>query len=302
MILESENILISYKKTYDIQKYVEPKNKRTMNFKFIFTRVLIAIILSSLFFVAGGGISQNGRWRVEQIRVEGTDESARNRLLLFTQEKLQGNYFLMYARENSYLFPEREIERDILKEFPRLKNAKIKRVDSHTLLVSVVEREHFALWCGVEFSPVDMLENCWSIDTTGFVFERAPTFSTGVYFEVYGVLERETEGTPLRAVLPRERFGFAISFIQKLQKENVSPLRIFIKHEGEYGMVVDSSEQYPMLRDAEILFKDGQDTDILIKNLLASLSVQFPEGSVLKKKLLYIDLRFGNKVFFGFEK
>lgn len=273
-----------------------------MSFKFIFIRVIIVTTLLFLFFVASGGISQNDRWRVEQIRVEGTNESDRNRLLLFTQEKLQGNYFLMYARENSYLFPEREIEKGILQEFPRLKNAKVKRVDHHTLLVSVVEREHFALWCGEEFSSVTVLENCWSIDTTGFVFERAPTFSTGVYFEVYGALEKAGGDTPLRAILPKEHFGFVLSFIQELQKENISPLRIFIKPGGEYGIMVHSSEQYPMLRDAEILFKGGQDTGILIKNLLVALPAQFPLVWVPKKKLLYIDIRFGNKVFFGFEK
>lgn len=272
-----------------------------MKFKFIFTRVLIVVTLSTLFFVAGGGISQNDRWRVEQIRVEGTNESDRNRLILFTKEKLKGDYLLVYARENSYLFPEREIEKGILQEFPRLKDAKVKRVDKHTLLVSVAEREHFALWCGVEFSPVNILENCWSIDTTGFVFERAPTFSTGVYFEVYGTLERAREDTPLRAILPRGDFEFVVAFMQELQKEHISLLRIFIKSDGEYGIVIHSSERYPMLRDTEILFKDGQDTGILIKNLLVALPVQFSTGSASKKKLLYIDLRFGNKVFFGFE-
>lgn len=267
-----------------------------------FYKTLAVIILLLLFFVAGGGISQNDRWRVEQIRVEGTNESDRDRLLLFTQEKLKGNYLLMYARENSYLFPERDIEEGILQEFPRLKDVQVEKMDNHTLLVSVVERKPFVLWCGAEYLHTKVLDDCWFIDTTGFVFERAPIFSTGVYFEVYGALERVAKNTFLRAVLSKERFGFAISFVRELQKEHISPLRIFIRPEGEYGIVINSSEHFSYLRDVEILFKEGQDTNILIKNLLASLRTQFPEGSVLKKKLLYTDLRFGNKVFFGFEK
>ena len=260
------------------------------------------IILLLLFFVTGGGISQNGKWKIEQIQVEGTNESDRNKLLLFTQEKLKGNYLFMYARENSYLFPKREIEEGILHEFPRLKNVRVSRIDYHTLSLPVAERAHFALWCGEEFLSAHILEDCWFIDNTGFVFEHAPTFSTGVYFEVYGALERAGEDTPLRAVLPRGRFNLALSFMQELQKEHISLLRIFIKPEEEYGVVVNSSEHNPYLRDTEILFKEGQDSSMLIKNLLAALPVQFPIGSVLKKKLLYIDLRFGNKIYFGFEK
>ncbi len=268
----------------------------------IFYKILAVIILLLLFFVVGGGISQNDRWRIEQIQVQGTNESDRNKILQFAQEKLKGNYLFMYARENSYLFPEREIERGILQEFPRLKDAKVKRGDHHTLLVSVVEREPFALWCGDEFLPVNVLENCWFVDITGFVFTPAPIFSPGVYFEVYGTLERKREDTPSRAVLPYERFELILSMIQELQKNRYIPLRIFIKSEGEYGITIDSSADYPMLRDAEILFKEGQDTSILMKNFLTALPTQFPRGSASQKKLLYIDLRFGNKVFFGFEK
>lgn len=272
-----------------------------MNLPFILIRALIVTILILLFFVAGGGISQNDRWRVEQIRVEGTNESDRDRLLLFTQDKLKGNYVFMYARENSYLFPRMEMERGILEEFPRLKSVKIIKIDNHTLLVSVAPREPFALWCGEEFLHAEQLRDCWFIDDTGFIFERAPLFSTGVYFEVYGAPERVERDTFLRAVLPEERFQFVFAFVQELQKEGFSSLRIFIKPEGEYGIVIDSSEHYSMLRDAEILFRVRQDKNILMKNFLAALPVQFSPGSVPKKKLLYVDLRFGNKVFFGFE-
>lgn len=273
-----------------------------MNLSFIFIRALIVAILLFLFFVAGGGISQNDRWRVEQIKVEGTNESDRNKILLFTQEKLKGNYVFMYARENSYLFPRREIERGILEEFSRLKSVKIIKIDNHTLLVSVAEREPFALWCGVEYLRMKLLDDCWFIDDTGFIFERAPLFSTGVYVEVYEALEKTGQDTFLRAALPQERFQFVLAFVRELQKEDFLPLRIFIKPEGEYGVVIDSRGRYPILRDAEIMFKEGQNMNTLIKNFFAALPVQFPQESMNKKKLLYVDLRFGNKVFFGFEK
>ncbi|MBI3634237.1 MAG: hypothetical protein HY228_01305 [Candidatus Yonathbacteria bacterium] len=184
----------------------------------------------------------------------------------------------------------------------RLKSAQVRKVDEHTLLVSVVERKPFALWCGDEFLPTSTLASCWFIDDTGFIFDRAPVFSPGVYFEIYGKRENEEQEAILRSLLPPERFSLALAFIQELQRDQIIPLRLFMKPEGEYGIVVNSSENYPVLRGVELLFKDEQNASTLLKNLSFAIPAQFPLGSTTKKKLHYIDLRFGNKVFFGFEK
>ena len=66
--------------------------------------------------------------------------------------------------------------------------------------------------------------------------------------------------------------------------------------------MVRSSTLYPELVDAELYFKDGQGAERLMYNILSALPVQFPPDTFSEKKLQYVDLRFGNKVFFGFEE
>lgn len=265
-----------------------------------------------LFFVAGGGVSQNDKWRIEHIDIIGANAVSDEAMRALVNEKLLGNYFFVYARENSFLFPRAEIERALPETFSRLRTASIRRVDAHTATVTVSERRPYALWCGDEFHiEATKATDCWFIDEIGFVFDRAPVFSEGVYLEIYGALVEKTEGEILRATLPSTRFVFVDTFAKLIRAELGEPFRIEMKGDGENEIVIRSSAVYPFLAGVAVRFKDGQDPAILMKNLRASIPVQFPfvanaiagklENVAPPKKLLYIDMRFGNKIFFGSE-
>lgn len=265
-------------------------------------KTLAAMVLLSLFFVAFGGVSQNSTWKIAEVKIAGTQVVDEDDLLALVKDKLEGNYFSVYARANSIIFPRREIEAELLKNFPRLKSAIARHSDAHTVTIEVAERKTSMLWCGEEFNiEAPALAGCWLMDEGGFIFDRAPIFSEGVYREIYSALLYADEGTPLRARVPPLRYSFTRAVEHGIERELGDASRIFIKPKGEYGIVINSSALYPILSGAEVRFKDGQPAERLIHNLLATLPVQFPADDISQKKLSYIDLRFGNKVFFGFE-
>lgn len=264
--------------------------------------VMAVLVLLFIFSIAGGGVSQNDKWRIDNIIIEGNSVVSADDVRDFVKEKLAGNYFFVYARENSYLYPRQEIEEGLLDMFPRLASAKVSRVSMHTIAVTVSERKPYALWCGT--SHVQQLANlsdCWFIDDTGFVFDRAPVFSEGVYLETYGELVEKKVGEPLRGMLPYNRFAVVNSFIKLFRAEMGDLLRVEFKPEGEVEATIQNSVKYPFLFGVAVRFKDDQKPATLIKNLSLTIPVQFPDNSALEKKLLYIDMRFGNKIFFGFE-
>lgn len=267
-----------------------------------FMRGIAVLILAFIFFIAIGGISQNDRWKITHVEVIGTQTVDRDTAEALVREKLKGNYYIAYARENSQIFPRREIEEGLMNVFPRLASAHANRVDMHTISVTVSERKPYALWCGelyLEARPPN--EACWFVDNTGFVFDRAPVFSNGVYLEVYGALEGKQNENTLRANIPLALFNLLHTTTQALTSDLGEPLRIVLKPEGEVVVTMKKSASYPILVGAEIRFKDSISAETLMKNLLAALPVQFPSDVMPKKKLLYIDMRFGNKIFFGFE-
>lgn len=267
-----------------------------------FMRGIAVLILAFLFFIAIGGISQNDRWKITRVIVTGTQTVDSDTVEALAREKLKGNYYIAYARENSEIFPRRDIEEGLLNVFPRLASAHAGRVDMHTISVKVSERKPYALWCGEAYLETGRpSEGCYFIDDAGFVFDRAPIFSDGVYLEVYGPLEGKQNENALRAHVPSAQFTLLFTVGQALARDLGEPLRIVLKPEGEVTVTMKKSAAYPVLAGVELRFKDSTTAEALMKNLLAALPVQFPADIIPKKKLLYIDMRFGNKIFFGFE-
>ena len=264
--------------------------------------ILSTFVLVFLFFVAGGGVSHNARWQISAINILGAQAVDANLVRSAVEEKLQGNYYLVYARSNSYLFSKRDIETGLIQKFLRLAEVEVHKADDHTIVVQVVERKPFALWCGEVYNrEVYELNDCWFIDKTGFVFDRAPVFSEGVYPEIYAGLQGGKEGDFLGARILSSRFNFVYEVEQKLAQNIGEPLRASIKDAREYSIVIGKSSTYPILVGAELRFRDDTSADVLVKNLFKAVVAQFPKGASSAKKLLYVDLRFGNKIFFGFE-
>lgn len=307
-----------------------------------FSRTFIIALLAFLFLVALGGISHNNKWQIVRVDVTGANTVSLDAVRSLALEKILGNYFLVYARNNSYLFPVGEIEQSLLGAFPRIESVSVKRIDDHSIMIDLSERKPYALWCGLpatdyrsneavgrfqagedaELTQVPEqsslrgaartdaevarrnveLSDCWFIDGAGFVFDRAPVFSSGVYLEVYAKLVEKNTGVPLRSTLPYSRFAATNTFVELLQKKVGEPLRVSLKSDGDAEIVFRASATYPFLAGVIVRFKDEESPAVLVKTLLAAVSREFPDNVALKKKLLYIDMRFGNKIFFGFEQ
>lgn len=262
-----------------------------------FSRVFILLVLLFIFFIAGGGVSHNNKWQIDHIDVKGASAVSEDEVRALVMEKILGNYFLVYARNNSHLFPVGEIGQALLSTFPRIAEVSTERTDEHSITVNISERKPYALWCGKEPSSND----CWFIDEAGYIFDKAPVFSKGVYMEVYGKIIEKTPDDILRSSLPYDRF-VTVNKFAKLLSENVAKIyRILLKSEGESEFKILASSKYPFLADTTIRFKDESIPQTLLKNLLSAIPVQFPNNVSPKKKLQYIDMRFGNKVIFGFE-
>lgn len=262
-----------------------------------FSRFLIVLVLAFLFFIAGGGVSHKNKWEIIHVNVVGASAVSSDEIRAIALDKILGNYFLVYARNNSHLFPVGEINQALLSTFPRIASVSAGRTDEHTITIDISERKPYALWCGEK----QISKNCWFIDETGFVFDKAPVFSKGVYMEVYGKLIEKNVGESLRGSVPFDRFAVANTFAKLLGEKVGKPYVISLMPEGELEVTLLTSPKYPFLTETIFRFKDESSPETLMKNLLSAIPVQFPNNVTPKKKLLYIDMRFGNKVIFGFE-
>jgi hypothetical protein len=266
-----------------------------------FTKGLAVLVLAAIFFIALGGVSHNEKWRIDDIVVTGVEIVSPADITTLVQQELLGNYFWAYARDNSFLFPKLEIEHALLEKFPRLEAVVVKRIDAHTVNIIATERKPYGLWCGEIFNaePHELLP-CWFIDDEGFIFDKAPIISQGVYLEVYGAIEGRTKETPIGGRVPEIRFSRADNLAELLRTRVGDPLRILLKSDGEFEIVMQSSAQYSMLANVILKLKDEMVPVTIVDTLISAMNEEFPTGAARTKKLLYVDMRFGNKIFFGF--
>lgn len=274
-------------------------NKVGAHLRVVFGRGLPIFLLLVIFFVAGGGISQHERWRIDHVQVVGARAVPQDEIIRATEVILGGNNYFVYSRKNSRLFPQRDVEQGVLIQFPRLATVKATRDSAHGITVVVTERKPFALWCGLV--AVKPMSPCWYLDDTGFIFDSAPIFSDGAYLQLYGFLGKEDAPKPLRKTIPRAEFENIRTFVDELRAEKIEPSRGSLSEDGAMSINIHASSAYRVLVGVELRFNKEQDSLVLAKNLLAALPVQFPSNGPQQKKLRYIDLRFDNKVFFGFE-
>lgn len=265
-------------------------------------RTLIVLLLACIFFIAGGGVSHKEKWGINDIQIRGAQAVSRDEIHATVSELLKGNYYFVYARDNSVLFPKDEIEQKLTERFARLESVRVERSDDHSIVITVAERSPYALWCGDEMSlGATKFNDCYFIDKTGFVLDRAPVFSEGVYVKYYGALEERWAGDPVGHWVERARFSFAQAFEEQVRKEIGGVGFVKISKEDEFVFSIRKSTNYSALTNIEIRLNGQTPAGLLVEKLASALAVQFPKGVAQEKKLQYIDMRFGNKIFFGFD-
>ena len=256
------------------------KKKRFINkLTFLFLIPLfIFVSLIALFYVP--------YFRIKKISIEGNSSIDSAKIMADVSNYLTGKNFKIFPRDNFFIMPKKEFIDSLLKEFPRLKTVSLIKNFPNSISLKVTERNNEALFC---FKNKD--EGCAFIDQDGFVFDKAPYFSAGVYLTF---LEEATTTWKLDfQVISEEQFKKIIDFKNLLTEENPpiggKILQIIIKKEGIYELQTNEGWS--------ILLNEKNDSQLTYQNLKTTLD-QIKEK---RRNLDYIDLRFGNKVFYKFK-
>lgn len=289
--------------------------------------LLLAIVYSGVVF-------QNDDYLLSKVEIRGNKFLDTKSLFEIIKNELSGRYYGIYPKNNFLIFPKQKIGEELVSKYARLDNVSIEREGLKKIIVKITEKEPKYIWCAKE--RVD----CYFMDAGGLLFEHSPDFSEGIFLEFQGgpfadADEKEIIGSYLikkdkldklvefrlkaeaivRAALDTNmkadnysfegREDFTLSF----KRKDGSKWEIFF-----LGRDSDSYLNVPVGDSASVL-KSGQEsavatsfnTDLLrvLKNLDVTLrSEAFKKGAagaVLKDRTLeYIDLRFGNKVFYKF--
>ncbi len=277
------------RKLLNSPRLLELKKKRRR----IFLDKILLLMLG--FFVVCAGlsyVSRINRLNINKIEVTGNKVLDAETIKKAVQEKITGNYLWILPRTNVLLYPENKVKSELLNNFKRIKDITLSIKDRNTLEVSISEREAKYIWCGKQADLEDE-QQCYFMDENSFIFDEAPYFSGEVYFKFYG-------SASVGSYFSQQNFEQLISFKKALENFGLKPAGLTILNNGDIKMLLSpgsSSSTQP-----EIIFKKDANLEKVAENLEAALTTE-PLQSKFKNKyasLLYIDLRYGNKVYYKF--
>jgi len=268
------------------------------------TRTIATAMLAAFFALAAYGVSLASylpQFSIERIEVNGTNDTRPELVRAFVATRLWDGSLPFFSKSNIFLYPRAEIEAALKESFPRVENVEVSRESllASAIAVSIEERKAFARWCASSRTAfmVESTDSCFVLDSKGFVFAPA---STTPSFETQYVFEGSLPATssPIGETYLPGRFAGALALLERLGQSGFSPENISV--ESEQDFTVELSPRLPAGRQGfEIRATFGTDVSSLVKNLelvLASEALRGKEG-----ELEYIDLRFGNRVYYKFK-
>ncbi len=272
------------------EEYLKKKRKRRI------IRYSIATALVFMIVGLSSYISRRPNFRIGEIVLSGGVLVTKTDVTLEALTLMDGFYFWLFPKNNVLWYPHDRLEEHLKNKFKRIDAIDIRLKDFRTLVVTITERKPVATWCdnppvrGLIMEDGSSMEQCYFLDQNSTIFASAPYFSGDAYFKYYGLI---TDDNPigLQYLSSSTLFSGISDFVEKTKKLSIRPLYIIAKGDGEFSLIVSGG--------GEIYFDTKEPLPKVFSNLESLLHT--PELSIGASRNLpveYIDLRYGNKLFY----
>ncbi len=263
--------------------------------------VVLAVIFFVSVIVGAFYVLRLPRMRIQEIRIEGVKSVSEDDIRSLVSRELEGNILYFIPRDN-YLFASSSRIAGLLKgKFLRIADVKAHKTLDSVLVIEVAERDIWGIGCvktvveevkaqGAPKAAEVARKNgpCFYIDTTGFAFEDVSSFEGGLLPIIY----KDVEGTLGSSIMQTADVDFFEEAAKVLQPSlHLSLLSAEFSSQNSEDVRLNLKEGWSLIVTRD---KVPATWISVLKTLLT--------GDIKEKQLLldYVDLRFGNKVFYKF--
>lgn len=214
--------------------------------------------------------------RIQEVHVRGTQDVSADAAEATVWQQLAGvRAGALYAGTIAS-YNKSDIIQEILFEYPRVASVSVRAQGLNALLVEITEREAVAQWCGIE--------RCYAVDRDGFIFAELPMARSD-----YVRYSSNLAGEPLRQTLLRGDFPRVRAFVDSLTLLDIEPQTVELSREE----ITVYSATHPRLD-----IKYDEHLERSCSYLEATLDSAEYQAVSQGDSLEYIDLRFGNRVYY----
>lgn len=245
--------------------------------------IAIVIVIAAAIFVF-----RNPEWQLAQINISGTRALSSEAIKSLIWEETSGNYAFLVPKRSIFLIKEKSLVSKLKDEFPRIQEVSLERYLPDLLTANVVERDLWAILCNDNFTPDNQEDiDCVFIDDEGRALDHAPNSSGSLVVKI----KTDFSSLPLgEHVLEPALAKYLKDFGEKLEigiSSKVIAYELSSILLGEFRITLDDGFFLIVARKADV----GN----VLKVLKTVLDEEVKEKRI---NLEYIDLRFGNKVFY----
>lgn len=260
-------------------------------------KVVVFVVVIAMFLGAGVVLwaFKNPRWQITKIEIGGNKVLSADEIKAVIQRDLTGEYDFLIPKSSFFLVRPSSLVKDIKKEFPRVRTIEFVRVFPDTLNATVSERSLWGIACNdlpkeKKIAPDAPPAECVFLDTTGFAMERSPSSSGALVKKI-----RVDEETPMH---PGEEL-LAPALMQEMDELDLRAQSIGLEAPVAFEYSFKTSRELHLVLPGgmRIFFKRGDNSE----NTFRVLKTVFEKLGSRRDSILYIDVRFGNKVFYKFK-
>lgn len=243
-----------------------------------------------LILMAGGGLvyaANLSEYQIKDISVEGAIFAKEGEVISIARNEISKKYFWLIPASHIWLYPRREIEKNIKSAFSSVIGASFEvSKDTRTLKIKLAERKQEFVLCQSAVEG-DAVRHCFYMDKTGFIFAPSPDFEGNAFIIFSGEVSDPPVG---KNFLPKEQMSDLVSFLKNLKQLGLLPASVSVLS----------------LYDAKITLLGGTVLILSLDKPLAevpkNLAIILGSSDFLKasggiNSIEYLDLRYGAKAF-----
>lgn len=245
---------------------------------------LCICVLGLLGIVGGlGGASHLERLSIQSVEVHGAQLLSAGDVQQSVRATISPDSFELFSRRNIFLYPRSRIEAELSSAYPRIQTVAVQReaLFAQALSVQVKERAPYALWCaGASYT------DCYVMDREGFVYAKQLSDRPETQYVFRGGMA--LEGDPVGQTFLLGRLEKMTELLAYLAQNGYGAEGVHVENDKDF--------EVPLLRGPVLKISFAADPADLVRNLELAL-----ESETLKNtftSLEYVDLRFGNRVYF----
>ncbi len=234
-------------------------------------------------------LSYHPRMRIGDVSVRGAIMQNPEEITAYARDVLQEDRRHFIARDMMFFYPKEALRAGVVRNFPRLKSVRVGRsaLFSNHLIVNVDERVAFATWCT---NTADAAERqCFVFDDTGLIFADAER--AGRPELPYAFFGGVDAANAIGSVYLAGHLIEIRDLLQRMREARFVPSSVTVLDEKDFEMQLQNG--------FNVKASFGQSSDTIVHNL--ELVAVSPALRGKETALEYIDLRFGNRVYYKFK-